>query len=93
LTQRQFNRLAGSDFHVPRFLFIVIVPSDSAEYTLAGHDALLLSHAAYWVSLESREQIPENNPDKYVNVSIPKAHLLSVEALLTLFEPNPGVGR
>lgn len=91
LTQRQFNRLAGADFHVPRFLFVVIVPTDARDYTFASHDALRLSHAAYWVSLERHTRISEDSPDKYVKVAIPKTQLLDVETLVSLFDPKPGV--
>jgi len=78
----------GTDFPLPRFLFLVIVPEDKNGYTSASNDCLLLHHAAYWVSL--MEEIPAaqlpNTSSK--TVYVPRRNLLTVDALLDLLSPG-----
>jgi Domain of unknown function (DUF4365) len=86
LDEPRFNNLAGTGFSMPRFLVLVTVPKEPSAYTQATADALTLSHAAYWVSLEDRPEIPDPNASRRVRVEIPTANLLTVESLLALFE-------
>src|SRR5437879_4773062 len=43
-----FNDLAGTDFGLPRFLALVIVPDDWRQYAVNKTDLLELRHCAYW---------------------------------------------
>src|SRR5947208_1796380 len=45
-----FNELAGDMFYLPRYLFLVVVPDDTARYSRATDDALQLHRAGYWAS-------------------------------------------
>jgi Domain of unknown function (DUF4365) len=89
LDEPRFNNLAGAGFSTPRFLVLVTVPEEPSAYTQATAHALRLNHAAYWVSLEDRLEIPDPNPSRRVRVEIPTANLLTVESLLALFEWRP----
>jgi len=80
---RHFNELAGTDFVLPRFLVLVIVPEDCADYARTRHDMVELKHAAYWLSL--RDQQPVNGGlDATVQVDVPVGNLLTVDTLHTL---------
>jgi hypothetical protein len=93
LTQKRFNALAGRDRRFPRFLFLVIVPSDRTRYASVEEDVLRLSHCAYWVSLADRERIPEAVCHQQVPVMISKKNRLTVESLVALCEGTDVAGR
>lgn len=83
---KHFNELAGTDFVLPRFLVLVIVPGHSADYATASHDVLVLKHAAFWLSLEDRQPV-NRAPDTKVPVDVPIDNLLTVDVLRTLMAP------
>lgn len=83
MTVDHFNNLAGRNYALPRFLVLVVVPRDAGDYVHVDHQRLLLRYAAYWVSLRERERVDASKAAT-VAVSVPKANLLTVEALLTL---------
>jgi hypothetical protein len=87
LTETQFNVLAGKRT-VPVFLFLVVVPPDVMQYADASEHVLRLSHAAYWVSLESKTKIAEPIADRHVQVTVPRQQLLTVESLTSLCESS-----
>jgi Domain of unknown function (DUF4365) len=80
-----FNELAGNDYALPRYLFLVIVPDDQDEYVTASPHALSLQHCAYWVSLEDQTRV-DSTRQTSVTVEIPVHNLLSVEVLKRLLE-------
>ncbi|WP_344103077.1 DUF4365 domain-containing protein [Nocardiopsis rhodophaea] len=84
LTEKQFNMLAGDNFRVPRFLFVVTVPSDPELYTEAGHDCLRLAHAGYWISLVGHERFEEPSSRRRTKLEIPKENLLTASVLREL---------
>jgi len=85
LTEKRFNALAGPR-RVPRFLFIVIVPPDVTRFAQADTNGLLLSHAAYWVSLRDRPKITRAACDRRVQVPVPRQNLLTASRLVDLCE-------
>ena len=88
---RHFNELAGTDFALPRFLVLVIVPDDCAHYATTRHDVVELKHAAYWLSLQDHRPV-NGAPDATVPVDVPEANLLTVEALRALMTPDGPAG-
>jgi hypothetical protein len=84
LDGRQFNKLAGPGFTVPRFLFLVTVPPDASRYADLNHHGLLLRHIGYWVSLLSDEKVAEGRAS--VRVKVPTANVLTVARLRSLVE-------
>lgn len=93
LTEAQFNKLAGPGFRTPRFLVVVIVPTDSPAYCSADDGQLRLSHAAYWVSLRDQDPIAAPGDKRRRRVRIPKANLLTPDSLRSLLDDDPEVGR
>lgn len=83
-----YNDLAGDDYCLPRYLFLVVVPDDVNLYTQADDEALRLHHCGYWVSLADRPRIDPRRQKK-VTVPVPKRNLLTVSALRALMTPVP----
>ncbi|MEV5987184.1 DUF4365 domain-containing protein [Streptomyces sp. NPDC052051] len=85
LKAKNYNQLAGRDYSVPRFLFLVLAPGDPVTWSDATPDRLLLRHAAYWTCLHGLE--PYENPPRngMRRVHVPRANLLTVGSLHDLF--------
>lgn len=59
LRRDHFNQLAGPGFSIPRYLVVVTVPDDVSRFAVCDSECMRLHHAAYWVSLADREQVPD----------------------------------
>jgi Domain of unknown function (DUF4365) len=86
LDEWQFNQLAGSDFSVPRYLFLICVPARSADYAASRPEGMLLRHLGYYVSLRAEQQIPEPDRRRIRPVVVPMANVLTTQALRRLTE-------
>lgn len=84
---KHFNELAGTGFALPRFLVLVIVPDDCADYATTRHDVVELKHAAYWLSLQDRQPV-DGAPDRKIPVDVPGTNRLTVDALRALLTPG-----
>jgi hypothetical protein len=83
-----YNNIAGTDFSVRRFLFLIIVPSDVHEFAEVDETSMRLSHCGYWLSLADQPVIdPETQGS--ITVRVPKRNKLTVSALLGLLNPVP----
>ncbi|MFE0347277.1 DUF4365 domain-containing protein [Streptomyces griseoluteus] len=87
LKVKNFNQLAGPDYEMPRFLFLVLAPADPCTWSHATEDRLLLSHAAYWLCLHDQDPLPpDSRPATGTRtVHVPRANLLTVDSLHDLF--------
>ncbi|HLL69148.1 MAG TPA: DUF4365 domain-containing protein [Micromonosporaceae bacterium] len=83
-----YNNIAGADFSVPRFLFLVVVPSDERAYAEADETYLRLSHCGYWASLADKPLI-DPNVQGSITVYVPKGNKLTVPSLRKLLDPIP----
>ncbi|MGQ0773710.1 MAG: DUF4365 domain-containing protein [Pseudonocardiales bacterium] len=88
LRARHFNELAGADFALPRFLVLVIVPDDWVDYATVSPDSVHLKYAAYWRSLRDDDRV-NVDPDTKVRVPVPRANLLTVDALRAMMHDEP----
>jgi Domain of unknown function (DUF4365) len=86
LNEWQFNKLAGPDFSVPRFLFVICVPADSQRYAACMTDGVMLRHLGYFVSLRSEEPITDPDRHRKRPVKVPLANVLTAAALRRLTE-------
>ncbi|AXK37096.1 DUF4365 domain-containing protein [Streptomyces armeniacus] len=83
LRGKNYNWLAGRDYQLPRFLFLVVVPDKAEEWVHVSAENLLLRHAAYWACFHDKEP---DCPDKSSRmVYVPRTNLLTVGALHDLF--------
>jgi hypothetical protein len=80
---KHFNELAGTDYSLPRFLILVIVPKQRHQYALAKPSQLVLNHSAYWVSLHDYSRIDPTTQTS-VTVHVPKANLVTAQVLQSL---------
>lgn len=88
LDQVQFNKLAGPGFTVPRYLFVVHVPTSAAQYADLHTSGLLLRHIGYYLSLESRDPLPEPSSKRHVRVKIPVSNVLTAASIRALVTEN-----
>ena len=84
LTEPQFNKLAGDDYTVPRFLFIVHVPDDPAAYADFLPDGVLLRHLGYFRSLHTETRVDRPDRQRRRSVTVPTSNVLTVETLREL---------
>lgn len=92
LTERQFNRLAGADFAVPRYLVLVLVPDQADEYATVGANGLLLRYIAYYVSLHDEPRITDPDPKRRRPVTVPLVNVLTAASLRALLDDVPASG-
>lgn len=88
LNEVQFNKLAGRDFTIPRYLFLVIVPPDPHAYSDVLTDGLLLRYQGYYASLRDHEPITDPNSRRHRTVHVPVGNILTVRSLRTLMIPG-----
>jgi hypothetical protein len=88
LNERQFNKLAGHEFLVPRYLVLVVVPPDMADYTAFETDGIWLRQLAFWRSLANEAPIKEPDRSRRRKVTVPISNVLTVRTLLTLIHPE-----
>ena len=84
LDHRQFNKLAGPDFLVPRYLFVVHVPRTAREYVDLRTSGLLLRHIGYYLSLRDRDPMPSDDRARHTRVKIPLSNVLTASSLRAL---------
>lgn len=84
----QFNKLAGSDYTIPRFLFLVCVPSRSREYATFQTDGMLLRQLGYFYSLEHEARIAQPDKARRRPVRVPMSNVLTIQSLLSLVRPR-----
>ncbi len=80
----QFGKLAGPQFLVPRYLFIVHVPREITQFADLSTSGLLLRHIGYYISLRDRPPVPDPDRAKHVRVKIPVSNVLTVASLRAL---------
>ena len=88
LTEVQFNKLAGDDYLVPRFLFVVMVPHEPARYAEFWTEGLLLRQLCYYRSLSDEPLIAQPRRDRQRLVRIPMTNVLTVHTLRLLLDPS-----
>ena len=91
LNEVQFNKLAGPGFIVPRFLFLICVPPDAAQYATFTGDGMMLRQLGYHCSLENEDRIPEPDRNRRRPVRVSTGDVLTMRSLLDLV--NPGTMR
>ncbi|MFB6770457.1 DUF4365 domain-containing protein [Streptomyces sp. NPDC056337] len=83
---QHYNELAGRDYDIPRFLFLVLAPSDPLTWSDVTPERLLLRKAAYWTCLHDQELVGAGTSARRVRV--PRGNLLTAATLHDLFSPD-----
>ncbi|MEU4220883.1 DUF4365 domain-containing protein [Actinoplanes sp. NPDC026623] len=89
LDEWQFNRLAGPNFSVRRYLFVICVPTKRHLYTSSLTDGVMLRHLGYYLSLEAEQPIAEPDRARKRTVRVPLANVLTAATLRQLTETQP----
>ena len=84
LNEKQFNKLAGQQFTIPRYLFLVVVPRNVASYSEVLADGMLLRYQAFYTSLRSEDPVEEPNEKRHRVVQVPIGNVLTDGTLRTL---------
>lgn len=87
LNEAQFNKLTGTDSAIPRYLFVVTVPSDSGQYAQVETAGMLLRQLGYFQSLEHMEPVAQPSRSRRRIVKIPTGNVLTVRTLQRLVHP------
>jgi Domain of unknown function (DUF4365) len=88
LNEKQFNKLAGPQFTVPRYLFLVVVPQSAAAYSEVMTDGMLLRYQAFYASLRSEDPIKEPSGKRRRTVRVPIGNILTVGTLHALIHSD-----
>jgi hypothetical protein len=91
LNEKQYNKLAG-DFTHPRYLVVIIVPSDRFRLTDLADDGMLLRHRAYYTQV-SDPRIENPSTNRRRRVLVPKENVLTAATLRSLVHPDLAVVR
>ncbi|GGK73293.1 DUF4365 domain-containing protein [Streptomyces flaveus] len=88
LKSKYYNELArpAHEWASPTFLVVVLVPKDPDDWMEVSADQLVLKDAAYWTCLHGQRQRQDLHPDTKVTLSVPRANLLTAEALRDMFD-------
>ncbi|MEV0336243.1 DUF4365 domain-containing protein [Nocardia sp. NPDC050717] len=89
LDRGKYNKLAGTEFQVPRYLFVVHVPARSEGYTDLSTAGLLLRHIGYYLSLRDNAPLPPDDPRGRIRVKVPVSNVLTVASLRALVLGSP----
>jgi hypothetical protein len=71
------------DVIIPRYLIVVVLPENDADWLSHSEDELILRHCGYWTSLAG---LPDTDNKTSVTVRIPRAQQLNPDALRTLMQ-------
>ena len=87
LNEWQFNKLAGADYTIPRYLFLILVPSDQHTYVSFETEGMFLRHLGYYLSLQNQPRIERPDNTRRRAVRVPMSNVLTVRSLLNLVHP------
>lgn len=81
LSVKNYDDLRHIDYHVPRFLFLVIVPNRLEHWLRETASSVLMRRAGFWMSLRGMPAV--DNTTK-VTVHVPARNRITRRALLEL---------
>ncbi|MGH3734223.1 MAG: DUF4365 domain-containing protein [Micromonosporaceae bacterium] len=88
LNEQQYNKLAGGNNQMPRFLVVLIVPAERDRFTELLADGMLLRHLAYFEHMTPKPRIPDPDARRRRRVQVPKCNLLTPQALRAMLHPE-----
>ena len=83
LKRKNYDDLILTDVVVPRILVLVTIPKDIGEWTAWSAEQLTLRRCGYWMSLAG---LPQSDNETTVTVSVPRANVLTAEALKDMMQ-------
>lgn len=92
LNELQFNQLAGGNYTVPRYLFLIVVPPETDSYAEVGADGMLLRYQGFYTSLQQEARISEPDGGRRRTVAVPVGNVLTARALRALVQGTASGG-
>jgi hypothetical protein len=83
LKRKNYDDLILADVLAPRILVLVMIPQDIGEWMVLSVEQLVLRRCGYWVSLAGQ---PQSENETSVTVPVPRANVLTVNALQGLMQ-------
>jgi Domain of unknown function (DUF4365) len=83
LKRKNYDDLILTDVLAPRILVLVMIPQDIEEWIASSVEQLVLRRCGYWVSVAGQ---PQSDNEASVTVSVPRANVLTVNALQGLMQ-------
>jgi hypothetical protein len=80
LKVKNYDELRSTNTGAPQLLVVLFLPADANTWLEHSEDCLVARRCAYWLSLRSALETDQGSKTVY----IPRANLLSVDALRTL---------
>ena len=80
---KNYNDLRAENLLCPRYLFVLVVPTDATGWLIHENDHMKVKHCCYWYSLSELQ--PTAN-DTSVTIKIPRENLLTASSMLALME-------
>lgn len=83
LSKKNYDDLRATNISSPRYLLVLIVPDDSAEWISHNQDEMLMKHSCYWVSIRD---FPESENTSSVTIDIPLSQKVTHDSLRVLLD-------
>jgi hypothetical protein len=83
LPRKNYDDLRGDDVITPRYLAVLLVPADTAQWIVHNDGHIALYNNCYWVSL--RDYGPTDN-ERSVTVDVPLEQRLTGDTLLNMMD-------
>lgn len=84
MSVKHYNMLVGK-FGIPRYLFLVVLPADPADWIESTPDGIRIKQGVYWANLMGRPLSTAPGESK-LTVKVPRENLLTVDGLVRLFD-------
>lgn len=83
LSRKNYDDLRGDDFAAPRYLAVLLIPANTAEWVAHNPEHIALHNNCYWVSL--RNAVPTKN-ETSITVDVPLAQRLTSMTLQQMMD-------
>ena len=81
LSRKNYDDLRGENLVCPRYLVVLVVPSDELMWIEHHSDGMSLRNACYWVSIRHH---PDSSNAATVTIEVPLSQRLTTDELRTL---------
>jgi hypothetical protein len=81
LSLKNYNDLREREVLCPRYLFVLIVPSNCDDWLIHQAESSTIKHCGYWFSLKGMQPVKNSSS---VTLNIPKSNRLTSKSMLEL---------
>ena len=81
LKRKNYDDLIDTNLSTPRYLFLVLIPSDPVNWLSISESEMISRKCGYWMSLKG---MPTTTNESTVTINVPRDHLLTRQSVLKL---------